>query len=535
MPDMQEHEEIGGGGGFSLDHLRAAWSRRKWLGIVLFALPFSSLVALVTALPDVYRSTATVLIEGQQVPEALVRSTVASELEIRLTTLSQEILSRSRLEALINRLGLYPELRQAGSADSWMEDAVERLRGDVAVEFKESQISRGPYPSTIAFLLSYRGRDPQTVAIVTNTLASYYVEENLKARERYASGTTEFLRVQMTEAKRRLDEQEKRVSQLRARYVGELPQQAQANIVRLESMNGQLRSNHDNQVRLGERLDMLRSQLASVRSEAGPEPDEVRLQRLKSELAALRIKYTDRWPDIIRLKDEIENLERQMAQPKPKKPVEEVPLNPQAVRLQEAIKTTETEVRLLKTEEQRLKKDIAAYQTRIDNAPQREQEFADQTRDYESTRELYQTLLKRYEEAQIGESMEQRQKGEQFRILEPARPSYVPAAPRRSRLLLIALALSVGLGIGAMVLAEIVDTSFHSVSALRSFSTLPVLVAIPRIVTEEDARRQRTRLRIAATLAIAGVVALVGTAYLAAANNETLTNLLSPPKRSVKG
>jgi len=346
---MLDHEEVGGGG-FSLDRVRAAWSRRKWLGILLFALPLAALVALVTALPDVYRSTATVLIEGQQVPEALVKSTVASELEIRLTTMRQEILSHSRLEALINRLGLYADLRTGVSDASWMGDAVERLREDVTVEFQESQISRGPYRSTNAFLLSYRGRDPQTVALVTNTLAAYYVEENLKARERYASGTTEFLRVQLTEAKRRLDEQEQKVSHLRARYVGEMPQQAQTNIARMESMNGQLRSNRDNQVRLAERLDMLANQLALVRTEAGLEPDEVRLQRLKGELAALRIKYTDLWPDIIRLKDEISSLERQLAQPKPKKPVEEVPLHPQAVRLQEAIKATGTELSFLKAE-----------------------------------------------------------------------------------------------------------------------------------------------------------------------------------------
>lgn len=199
------------------------------------------------------------------------------------------------------------------------------------------------------------------------------------------------------------------------------------------------------------------------------------------------------------------------------------------------MKTTRTELSLLKAEEQRLKKEMAAYQARIDNAPQREQEFADLTRDYDTTKELYHTLLKRYEQAQIGESMEQRQKGEQFRVLEPARPSSTPAAPRRSRLLLIGLAVSLALGVGAMILAEIVDTSFHSVSDLRSFSTLPVLVAIPRIVTEAADRQRRTRFRLAATLAIVGVVFMVGTAYFAAFNNETLTNLLSPAKRSAKG
>jgi polysaccharide chain length determinant protein (PEP-CTERM system associated) len=527
---MLEEEESGGG--FTLDRLRAAWSRRKWLGILLFAVPLTGVVTLVMALPDVYRSSATVLIEGQQVPQELARSTVASELEIRLATMSKNIMGRSRLQGLISRLGLYEDLREGASEGPRMEAAVDRMREDVKLELKESQTNRGPQRPTIAFELSYRGRDPQTVALVTNTLASSYVEENLKARERYATETTEFLKVQLGESKKRLDEQEERVNALRARYRGELPQQGQANIARLESMNSQLRLNNDNQVRLVERRDILVAQIAQARAEAGSEPDEVRLQRLKGELATLRIKYTDLWPDIIRIKDEIANLEKQLALPKPKKPVEEVPPTPQVLRLQEALKSAETELGLLKAEDQRLRRDITAYQTRIDNAPQREQEYIELTRDYETTKELYNTLLKRYGEAQIGESMEQRQKGEQFRILEPATPVYSPAAPRRSRLLLAGLGLAVVLGAGAMVLAEILDTSFHSVDDLRSFSALPVLVAIPRIVTEADARRRRTRFRMAAGAALAGLVLTAGVSYLVASDNETLTNLLSPPPRT---
>jgi hypothetical protein len=200
------------------------------------------------------------------------------------------------------------------------------------------------------------------------------------------------------------------------------------------------------------------------------------------------------------------------------------------LRVQEALKSAETELGLLKGEEQRLRKEIALYQNRIDNAPQREQEFTELTRDYETTKALYDTLLKRYEEAQIGESLEQRQKGEQFRILESAMPSDSPASPRRARLLLIGLAVSVVLGVGAMVVAEILDTSFHSVDDLRSFSTLPVLVAIPRIVTEADARHRRTRFRLAAAATFAGLVLIAGTAYFVASNNEALTNLLSPPR-----
>ncbi len=525
-------EEGEGGGGIGVDRLRAAWSRHKWLGITLFALPLTAGAALVLSLPNVYRSTATVLIERQQVPEEFVRPTVTGELEARLTTMSQEVLSRSRLEPLIKRLDLYADLRQGELEGPRMEAAIGNMRGDVKLELRESTTG-GPRRQAIAFAISYRGRDPETVALATNTLASSYVEENLKAREQHASATTEFVRVQLAEAKTRLDEQERNLGALKARYMGELPQQAQGNLARLETLNSQLRLNSDNQVRLAERRENLQIQLSQLRTEAGIEPDEVRLQRLKGELTELRVKYTDLWPDIIRLKHEIATLEKQLAGPKPpRKPVEEVPPTPQALRLQEALKSTETELALLKAEEARLRSGIAALQVRLDNAPRREQEFTDVTRDYESTKELYLTLLKRYGEAQIAETMEQRQKGEQFRLVEPAVASYAPTAPNRPRLLAVVAALSVALAVGAVVLAELLDTSFHGVDDLRGFSTVPVLVAIPRIVTELDARRRRRRLRLATATLLVALVLTGGGAYFLGTGNESLTNLLSPTREA---
>src|SRR6185295_10208592 len=353
----------------------------------------------------------------------------------------------------------------------------------------------GKSGATTSFALSYRGANPQTVAVVTNTLASFYIEENLKARERQAAGTSEFLRVQLADAKKRLDEQETKMGELQRRYQGELPQQLQGNLMTLDSMNQQLRYNNDNQVRLAQRRDQLTEQLAQARvtEGGGPEPDEVRLARLKQELVTLRVKYTDLWPDIIRIKDEIERLQKDMAAPKPKpKPVAGPP-TPEVARLQDALGSVETELRLAKQDQTRLKQGISNYQARLDNAPKREQEYLDATRDYQGTKELYQTLSRKYDDALLAESMEQRQKGEQFRILDSALPSGTPAAPRRSRLLIASLALSLVLGAGAMVLAELLDTSFHSSRDLRAYTTVPILVNIPRIVTEADARRSRWR------------------------------------------
>jgi protein tyrosine kinase modulator len=217
--------------GAGIERIRAVWRRRKWLGILVFALPFAASASLVQSLPSLYRSRATVLVERQQVPEAFVRPTVTSELETRLHTISQEILSRSRLEGLIGRFNLYACLRKQMSS----EEIIEAMRRDIQLELKGTDV-RGRQSATIAFALSYRGRDPQTVAIVTNTLASFYIEENLKACEQQASGTVEFLKTQLTETKKRLDEQENRLSEFKRRYLGEPPQQIPANLTTLEAL-----------------------------------------------------------------------------------------------------------------------------------------------------------------------------------------------------------------------------------------------------------------------------------------------------------
>ncbi len=509
--------------GAGLDRLRAIWRRRKWVGILAFIAPLTGLVAMIMALPDLYESSALVLVDRQQVPEAFVRPTVTSELEVRLHTISQEILSRSRLEALITRMGLYRDLQSRTSPD----EAVARMRRDIRLELKSAETGTGR-SATTSFALTYRGADPQTVAVVTNTLASFYIEENLKARERQATGTAEFLRVQLVDAKKRLDEQEARNTELQRRYMGELPQQMQSNLAGLETSNTQLRLLNDNVVRLTERRDQLATQLEVAKADSGEESDEMRLARLKRDLSLLRIKYTDLWPDIIRIKDEIARLEKSIAEPKPKgEPKKQVILSPQALRVKEQLQQAETELKLAKADEARIKRSIEQYQSRLDNAPKREQEYLQATRDYASTRELYNTLTKRYEEAQLAESMEQRQKGEQFRILDSAVPATEPTAPKRAKLLMVTLALSLALGAGAIVLAELLDTSFHSAADLRAYTTVPLLVNIPRIITEGDARRRHWRFRFATVGVITTLLLVAGLAYFFAHGSEQLAQLLS--------
>src|SRR5438034_576350 len=486
-----------------LDGVLAVWSRRKWLAILAFAAPMAAAASLITFLPNLDRSTATVLVDRQQIPETFVRSTVTSALETRLQTISQEILSRSRLEALISRFGLYADLRTQAPS----EEVIKRMRGDIKLELKGIEL-KGASQATVAFTISYQGGEPGTVALVTNTLASFYIEENLKARERQATGTAEFLKVQLGETKKRLDEQEQRVSAFKRRYMGELPQQMETNLTTLERLHAQLRLNADNQTRAAERRQVLSSQLAEAESilssppgmpggpAAPPESPELRLTRLKEELTKLRTQFSEKYPDVILLAAEVAALERKLADAKSRdaageKPAAPQPATPYVLRLKEALSEAEADIKILKSEEGRLRDGIAAYQARVENVPRREQEFKELSRDYEGTRELYQSLSKRFEEAQLAESMEQRQKGEQFRVLDPAVPNPEPAAPNRVRLLVMALVGSLGLAAGAVALVEKADTSFHTLDELRAFSVVPVLVSIPRIVTETDRRRRQ--------------------------------------------
>ena len=516
----------------TLDRLRAIWSRRKWLAVLAFAVPLTVGLTVIASMPSLYRATVTVLVIRQEIPEKLVATTVTSAVETRLKTISQEILSRPRLEALRERFGLYRDLQRRVPPDQ----VIERLRADIHLELKGE--TRAETQGPVAFTLSYQGTVPQTVAAVANTLASYYIEENAKARELQASGTAEFLRVQLEQTKQRLDQQERKVSEFKRRYLGELPQQMEANLATLERLQMQLRLNADGQTRAQERRSFLTAQLSEAGSltfvgplgTAGtPESGPARLVRLQQTLAELRSRYRDKYPDVIQTEAEITALTRELAEAKaketPEQPAPATVSNPVASPLRGALTEAETELKVLKAEETRLRASIATYQQRIEKIPEREQEFKELARDHEATRDVYQSLMKRHGDAQIAESMEQRQKSEQFRIIEPAG---VPSRPVSNslKLFLIVFVVASDLAAGAVILAEKFDSSFHTIEQVRARTSLPVLVSIPRIVSNADAAWQRTRFRLATMATGVGLVVLVALSYFLAHGNEQLVGLL---------
>jgi polysaccharide chain length determinant protein (PEP-CTERM system associated) len=516
----------------TLDRLRAIWKRRKWLGVLAFAVPLTIGLTVVAAMPSLYRATVTVLVIRQEIPEKLVAPTVTSAVETRLKTISQEILSRPRLEALRERFGLYRDLQTRIPPDQ----VIERMRADINLELKGVE-TRAETQGPVAFTLSYQGTAPKTVAAVANTLASYYIEENVKARELQASGTAEFLRVQLEQTKQRLDQQERAVSEFKRRYMGELPQQMEPNLATLERLQMQLRLNADGQTRAQERRSFLSAQLSEAGSlsfagpagpSGAPESGPARLARLQQSLTELRSRYSDKYPDVVQTQAEVAALTRELADAKARGASESAPStvpNPVASPLRGALTEAETELKVLKAEDGRLRASIAAYQQRIEKIPEREQEFKELARDYETTRDVYQSLLKRHGDAQIAESMEQRQKSEQFRIIEAAA---VPTRPVASplKLLIIVLVVAIDLAVAAVFVAEKLDASFHTIEQVRGRTSLPVLVSIPKIVTTADAAWQRTRFRLATTATGIGLFLLAAVSYFLAHGNEQLVTLL---------
>jgi polysaccharide biosynthesis transport protein len=503
------------------DYALEVWHRRKWVAVIVFLTAVVGVVSGTLALPDMYRTSATVLVARQQVSEAYVKTSVTTELETRIQTIHQQVMSRAALHDLIVALDLHPEL-----GGSIPDGVIARMRSDVELELESVAQAFGR--STIAFTLTYSGRDPQTVARVTNTLAEQYVEENMKSRTGQAARTAEFLRTQLADVKRQLGENEQRASEFKLRHDGELPDQMLVTLAALERVYTKLRMNNEYQNRALERRERLEQQQAQADAVGGTAvvsgtPPKIELPTLRLELTELRRQFTDEHPDVIRVKAQITALERQTPTAGTNGSTAAAGTRDAVTRLAKLFQDVDAQLGPLREEEAFLRKTIADYEARMANAPRLQQEFQQLSSDYESTKERYATLLRRYEEAQLSDDLEQGNSVEQFRILDAALPPTAPAAPNRPQLLIMGLVASLALAFGAVVGAERIDTTFHRVEDLRAFVNVPMLGAIHRIPTA-DARRRQRRLHSVIAVLFAMLLAMVaaGVQYVATDNEQLL-------------
>jgi polysaccharide chain length determinant protein (PEP-CTERM system associated) len=457
-------------------------------------------------LPDIYRGTATVIVESQEASSSFVKADVP-ELETRLVTIQQELLSRARLGSLIISLNLYPRLRGKVPLTS----LADRVRRDIHVDFTGTEQTRGR-PTTIGLKITYIGLDPSSAAAVPNALATLYVEENTKMRERQTGTMAQFLKNQLATAAQELDRHEQRLNTFKKVHTGELPEQVPMNLMTLNELNSQLRTNNDNQTKIRERL-------GEIPSKTGEAPDE--LATLRQKLRDLQAKYTDKHPEVIQTKAQISALERQP------------PMNSSAEATRPARSTRQdrgdSELAMLRREEQSLQSQIAAYDQRIKMSPRYEQELEGIENDYKAAKDTYDSIRRRYEEAQLADSLEQTKKGETFRVLDAAIVPTGPAAPNRLRLLIMASFLAFVAGVGAMLVSEHLDTSFHTVGELRQFTSVPVLATIPYLKsgTKFVSRALRVVMTVAAVICVCAFLAFVAR-YMAHENTQLVWMLSAP-------
>jgi polysaccharide chain length determinant protein (PEP-CTERM system associated) len=496
------------------DVLAVLW-RYKWLIILPVALAACASVLYTRTLPDRYRSETVIMIQPPRVRPDLVRTTVTDKPTDRVHTITQQIMSRTRLEAIILDLDLYPELRKT----ELMEDVVERMRRDVTIE-----VVRGD-----AFRVSYEANIPVTAMKVTERLARLFIDENLRDREMLAEGTSQFLSSQLEDARRRLIEQEKKLESYRLRHAGELPTQLESNLTAVNSLQGQARLVADSLGRDRDRLQLIERQLADLTSPSAALSEPIvakaggtgtggstqqQLAAAREELSALALRLKPEHPDIARMNRTIRDLEAKAeaeALAAPLTPEAHQPRTPAELARLKQIRLLEEDAALLRSsieekeaDQKRVREATTVYQQRADAAPTRETELIELTRDYDTLQKLYTTLLAKNEESKLAVNLETRQIGEQFRILDPARVPMRPFSPNRLQLNALGTALGLALGFGLVLLIEWRDTSLKNDDDVRFALGVPVLALVPMMRTPAEVRRAR-RWR----LAMAGVSAVV--------------------------
>jgi polysaccharide chain length determinant protein (PEP-CTERM system associated) len=532
----------------SPDHyLRLVW-HRKWLVLGTFLTVSLATFVFALRMPDVYTAETLILVDPQKVPETYVKSTVTGDVRNRLGTLSQQILSATRLQKIIETLNLYPTERETRAR----EEVIAKMRSDISVnvvsDFSGSQDLQ-------AFRIRYSGRDPRLVAQVANELATQFMNENLKARETLAIGTTEFLENQLQEARRTLEGQETRLREFRLRHLGEMPEQQAADLQILGQLQSQMQLE-------GEALSRAEQQRAVTRTmmQTGPAPvvdlDDTtptangpaaenkvapakpsKVAQLRAQLAALENRqYTDQHPDVRRLRSEIaaeEQLQAKAEQSaKPEQPTKNEPVTPPVPAaaetaaaakrkplpltnpvLESQLRTIDEEISKHKEEQARLGKLVSGYQRKVEAIPINEQAVSALVRDYEMSKAHYQQLLNNQLSAQTATQLEVRQKGEKFSVLDSALP---PGRPEKPNRFLIDTAGSIGglvLGLVLALMTELLGVSITSPDQVVEAISIPVLEVIPVIVTKTERRTRKKRL-VLASVSAALLMLLASGAFL---------------------
>jgi len=474
--------------------------RRKWivLGTWAFCILMAGILCLV--LPKSYRSNTLILIENAKIPDDYVKGLVGASVEERMTMLQQQVMSRTLLGQIIEEFKLYQGKVKRDGLESVLDD----VRKQIKVETVGTAGSRGK--SVEAFTISFSHEEPVTAMKVTAKLASQYVEENLKVREQMVTGVSAFLEQELNTAKSALEAKEREISAFKSKYIGLLPEQMEANLRALDRLQSDLHATDELVHSKGDRLGLLEKSIREYEASgttqamsgsaaggqpggaAGMDPLVVRLKELERALTTLLAEYKETYPDIVQMRQEIEGIKKQLVE-KYGDPTDEQDgdaaqtFDPYLRELIKQRNELRVEVASIKDRRSRLAGHIKAFEGRVEQTPAREQELMILVRDYENMQKNYQSLLDKRLNAHVAENLEKRQKGEQFRVLDPANLPERPEKPNRLAIMLIGLIGGCGLGIGAALGLEQLNPTFKRREEVEMLPGIRVLAAIPNFFT----------------------------------------------------
>jgi polysaccharide chain length determinant protein (PEP-CTERM system associated) len=430
--------------------------RHPWQVAIPFVLVLSAAVAACFILPKRYRSSTLILVESERVPDAFVTKMATERTAKRLQTIRQEILSRTRLEEVLAELKPYPTIGHEPLTES-----VERLRLATEISVKESE----------AFTISFVHKDPEMAQKVASRLATLFIGDVETAREEQVKEAYQFIDSQLADARKELDAREAALRRYKESHMGTLPEQLGTNVSTLQRLQMEQSSTTESLKIATERLSMLETRPAqAARNDSG-----AALGDLQKQLVALRSRYTDEHPDVKALLARIRTVERQMSADEPSD------VDPAAAMVKRQIEDARVEVERLKRKLAETEQRTAELQTKVDLAPRTEADIATLSRDFQKLNENYLALLNKKLDAQMATKLEERWRGEQFRILDPANLPDQPFFPNRKLFVLIGVVLGLGIGLGAAFVADMIDPTIKSVRDVEELLPYTVLAVLPAV------------------------------------------------------
>jgi polysaccharide biosynthesis transport protein len=501
---------------FNLEQYVSIIRRRRWYFLIPLFVGWLMVWGASWFLPSVYRSGTLILVEQPTVPSQYVVPNIASDnLQDRLQSITQQILSRTRLMRIIASQNLYSTGRHRLTQD----EAIEQMRKDIEIELVHDR------DQLTAFNIYYSSHEPRAAQQVTKELTNLFITENLEARQEQSENTTRFLETHLEEARKSLSEQEERIREFKDQHLGDLPGQLQTNLQILSGLQTQLAAEQEALNRAKQQSVYLESLLGQYRSvqRSSTSADSVsmglsavqqELDRLQARLADLSSHYTDRHPDVRKVREQIakaqkmkqqitDELKAKAAAPVTEDSSENGPRSDTEIRemapmgeLQSQLKVNRIEIANRERTSEDLKGRIAEYQARLNREPVREQQLADLTRNYDQSRANYESLLKKRNDSELATSLERRQQGEHFRILDPPSLPVKPFFPNRLKLSAIGLAVGLVLGGAVTAGAELIDDRLYSEKELKELLPVDVIAEIPTIATAREEERQQTTARL---------------------------------------